>query len=122
MELTDARGQTMQPFQLSSLVNVQTPEVGRYRPTRGVWTFSTELTGRGQLAGLPDGSRWPFREKGGTTTGKPRSKASTPEGVPEPRRHDRSNHVTTARPFTWPAVLTANTWGRIGPRAFPQAP
>jgi hypothetical protein len=40
------------------------------------------------------------RGKGGTTTGKPRRMGEHPGGVPEPRRHDRSNPVTTARPFT----------------------
>jgi hypothetical protein len=30
----------------------------------GVWTFSAELTGGGQPAGLAEGSRWSFRAKG----------------------------------------------------------
>ena len=30
----------------------------------GVWTLSAELTGRGQPAGLPEGSRWLFRARG----------------------------------------------------------
>ena len=45
--------------------------VGRARGARpGVWTFSSGLSGGVQPAGLVEGSRWSFRVKGGTTTGK----------------------------------------------------
>ena len=38
--------------------------------------------------------------KGGTTTGKPRRMVEHPGSGARPPRHDRSNHVTTARRFT----------------------
>jgi len=45
-----------------------------------------------------------------TTTGKRTSVGRTPgEGVPEPRRPDRSNHLTTAQPFT-PGHLAHRVW------------
>ena len=44
-----------------------------------------------QPGGLADGSRWSFRAKGGTTTGKPRQMVAHPGGVPEPQTHDRGN-------------------------------
>ena len=39
-------------------------------PGSGVWTSSTEFGSVGQPGGLSDGSRWSFRARGKTTTGK----------------------------------------------------
>jgi hypothetical protein len=48
--------------------------------------------------------------KGGTTTGKRASVGRAPRaGVPEPRKPDRSNHKTTAWPFT-PGHLARRVW------------
>src|ERR1039457_6724705 len=37
---------------------------GGFQPLAGVWTFSAEITGGTQPAGLAEGSRWSFRARG----------------------------------------------------------
>ena len=65
-------------------------------------------------AGLAEGSRWSFRAKGERPPENRVGWSSTPAGC------QNLGDMTAAT--TRPAVLTASTWGRIGLRAFPEAP